>query len=243
MEGSELSFTLKPHFYQTAWFILVCVAAVGLAGVTTYRRRIRGLERRKVELTSLVAERTRQLEEANRVLEGLSARDGLTGVANRRHFDEVLGREWRRAARERIPLSLILTDVDNFKLYNDHYGHLRGDDCLKAVAETLAGSLSRPGDLCARYGGEEFAMILPNTEEAGAMIVAEKLREAVEQRRLEHVRSPAAGHVTMSVGVATVRPVDDSADPLSLVAAADAALYEAKEHGRNRTRFRDVTEL
>ena len=242
VEGAELSFTLRPHFYQTTWFLVLCAAAAGLAGWATYRRRIRELERRRVELTKLVAERTqqleersRQLEDANRVLEGLSSRDGLTGVANRRHFDEVLGREWRRAVRERSALSLILTDVDNFKMYNDSYGHLKGDDCLKAVAETLAGSLSRPSDLCARYGGEEFAMILPNTEAAGALTVGESLREAVEERRLEHAYSPVARHVTVSVGVATVRPQDDGADPLSLVAEADAALYEAKKNGRNRT--------
>ncbi len=249
-EGAELSFTLKPHFYQNAWFIALCAAAVGLAGVTTYRSRVRELERRKVELTNLVAERTqqleersRQLEEANRVLEGLSARDGLTGVANRRHFDEVLGREWRRAARERTALSLVLADVDHFKMYNDNYGHLRGDDCLKTLAETLAGTLSRPSDLCARYGGEEFAVILPNTDEAGAFKVGERLREAVEERRLEHAHSPTAAHVTMSVGVATVWPLDDGADPLSLVAAADLALYEAKGKGRNRACSRGVTSL
>ncbi|MGA7992658.1 MAG: two-component regulator propeller domain-containing protein [Thermoanaerobaculia bacterium] len=249
-EGAELSFTLRSHVYQSPWFIALCVAAVGLAGVTTYRRRVRELDRRRVELTGLVAERThqleersRELEEANRVLERLSARDGLTSVANRRHFDEVLGREWRRAVRERSALSLVLADVDHFKMYNDKYGHLRGDDCLKTLAETLAGSLSRPSDLCARYGGEEFAMILPNTEEAGAMKVGERLRHAVEERRLEHASSPTAGHVTVSVGVATVRPLDDGGDPLALVAAADVALYEAKESGRNRTCSKSVSRL
>jgi diguanylate cyclase (GGDEF)-like protein len=249
-EGAELSFTLRPHVYQNAWFIVLCMAVVGLVGMTTYRRRVRELERRRVELTNLVAERTqqleersRQLEEANQVLEGLSARDGLTGVANRRHFDEVLNREWRRAARERSALSLILADVDNFKMYNDQYGHLKGDDCLKALAETLARSLRRPSDLCARYGGEEFAMVLPNTEEAGATKVGERLRNAVEERRLEHAHSPTAQHVTVSVGVATARPLEDSGDPLSLVAAADVALYEAKKNGRNRTCSKGVTRL
>jgi diguanylate cyclase (GGDEF)-like protein len=240
--GAELSFTLRPHFYQTAWFGLLCLAAVAFAGWAAYRTRIRELERRRVELTKLVAERTQQLGDANRVLEGLSARDGLTGVANRRHFDEALNREWRRAVREESSLSLILTDVDSFKAYNDTYGHLRGDDCLKAVAEALTESLGRPSDLCARYGGEEFAVILPNTEKSGALIVGERLRKAVEERRLAHARSPASAYVTVSAGVASVRPLDGDADPLSLVAAADAALYEAKEQGRNRTCFRDLTD-
>jgi diguanylate cyclase (GGDEF)-like protein len=256
-EGAELSFTLRPHYYQTTWFLVLCFGLVGLTGVTAYRTRIRGLERRRMELTRLVGERTlqlqersreleeqsHQLEDANQRLERLSLHDGLTGIANRRHFDQVLNREWRRAVREKSALSVILSDVDNFKLYNDHYGHLKGDDCLKAIAEAFAGSLRQPSDLCARYGGEEFAMILPNTEEKGAMVVAEKLRTAVEARRLEHAHSPAADHVTVSVGVATTLPLDEAADPLLLVAAADAALYEAKEQGRNRTCFRSVARV
>ena len=169
------------------------------------------------------------------LLRELSFLDGLTGIANRRRFDEALLREWRRCARSHLPLSLVMLDVDHFKAYNDHYGHQAGDECLRAVAHVLAEQTKRPGDLVARYGGEEFVCLLPETDEDGAVLVAERLREAVARQRLPHALSPVAEHVTISLGVATALPVAD-APPDSLSQAADQLLYEAKRAGRNRVR-------
>ena len=167
------------------------------------------------------------------LLRTLSFIDGLTGIANRRRFDEVLLREWRRCARAQLPLSLIMLDVDQFKPYNDHYGHQAGDECLRAVAQLLAEQVMRPGDLVARYGGEEFVCLLPETDEDGAVLVAERLREAVAERGLPHAVSPVAGHVTISLGVATARPtMEDTPDRLTQL--ADGLLYEAKRAGRDR---------
>jgi diguanylate cyclase (GGDEF)-like protein len=167
----------------------------------------------------------------------LSYVDGLTGLANRRRFDEVLGEEWRRAARSGLPLSLVMLDIDFFKRYNDRYGHQRGDDCLRRVASTLAGTVRRVGDLASRYGGEEFAVLLPLTAGREALRVAETIRGAVAALGMEHHDSQIAPHVTVSVGVATARPrpADHTPeDPAGLVAAADGALYEAKRLGRDR---------
>jgi two-component system, chemotaxis family, response regulator WspR len=177
----------------------------------------------------------RQLAEKNAILERLSSLDGLTGIANRRRFDEALDLEWRRARREGSKLSLILIDVDYFKRFNDHYGHLAGDDCLRQVAASLADVVHRPGDLVARYGGEEFVILLPSTDETGVEIVAEQLRARVETLCLPHARSEVAECVTISLGCATVRATDDQGGA-GLVAAADSALYEAKRAGRNRHR-------
>ncbi|WP_448202787.1 diguanylate cyclase [Azospirillum sp. sgz302134] len=166
-------------------------------------------------------------------LRALSFIDGLTGIANRRRFDEALLREWRRCSRSHLPLSLIMLDVDHFKAYNDHYGHQAGDECLRAVAALLAEQVKRPGDLVARYGGEEFVCLLPETDAEGAVRVAERLREAVAEQRLPHAVSPVAPHVTISLGVASATPVAD-APPDSLTQLADRLLYDAKRAGRNR---------
>jgi diguanylate cyclase (GGDEF)-like protein len=173
------------------------------------------------------------LEEANRKLERLSFLDGLTNIANRRRFDEYLGLEWRRAQREQTPVSLILVDVDFFKLFNDHYGHEAGDEVLKRVAATLDATVGRPADLVARYGGEEFVVVLPGTDVQGAARLAERLRAAVAAMAIPHAQSRTAPHVTISLGVATVVPAREGA-PEGLVTAADQALYEAKREGRNR---------
>jgi two-component system chemotaxis family response regulator WspR len=175
----------------------------------------------------------KQLEEQNKILEQLSSLDGLTGIANRRTFDEVLSREWRAAERRKAPLSLVLVDVDFFKRYNDHYGHQRGDECLRQVAMALREGAQRPSDLAARYGGEEFGVILPHTDADGANKVAETLRERVERLGLAHELSDAARHVTVSLGVATMIPESSEGCEL-LVASADAGLYRAKAAGRNR---------
>ncbi len=170
-------------------------------------------------------------------LQSLAATDALTGLANRRRLDEVLHNEWRRAAREGTPLSLALMDVDLFKAYNDRYGHLAGDECLRQLAQTLSRVFRRPGDLLARYGGEELAAVLPATESGGAWDVAEAARDAVEQAGLVHEGNPVRGTVTVSVGVSTSYPVpeqDAAAGVEKLLRTADMALYEAKHAGRNR---------
>jgi diguanylate cyclase (GGDEF)-like protein len=178
-------------------------------------------------------EATRQLEAANHQLQLLSLLDGLTGIANRRNFDETLDKEWRRGLRDGHPLSLILIDIDCFKAYNDNYGHQAGDECLKLVAQTIAGMVKRPGDLAARYGGEEFVVVLPETDMKNAALLAEELREKVESGNLPHAFSKVAGVVTLSLGVASALPSRECT-PASLIEAADQALYQAKHSGRNR---------
>jgi len=175
----------------------------------------------------------KELEVKNKELERLSTTDSLMGIANRRSFDEFFDKEWRRATREEKQLSIILIDIDHFKAYNDHYGHQGGDECLRQVARKLAECLKRGGDMIARYGGEEFVVVLPNTSERGAISIAEELRAAVEALRLKHEHSSVADHVTISLGVASMIPVQ-GASLRELIAMADEALYAAKESGRNR---------
>jgi diguanylate cyclase (GGDEF)-like protein len=165
-------------------------------------------------------------------LENLAARDGLTGVANRRSFDEKLAHEWLRGCRDEAPLSLAMIDVDHFKLYNDTYGHQKGDECLRRVAEAANGVIFRPGDMVARYGGEEFAIVLPATDIDGALIVADRVRETIAGMGIPHAGNDN-GVLTLSIGVASTVPERD-ADQAALIAAADAALYRAKRNGRNR---------
>ena len=181
-----------------------------------------------VDLTSLY----RRVSQANAMLAQLASRDGLTGLANRRSFDEKLDSEWRRAVRLQQPLALLMLDVDHFKLYNDSFGHLGGDDCLRRVSATIASHAARPGDLAARYGGEEFAVILPNTDAAGAINLATRIREGVAALGLIHPQS-SLKRVTISVGVAVIVPAQDQR-PAALVALADQALYQAKHLGRDR---------
>ncbi|VAX12820.1 hypothetical protein MNBD_GAMMA24-1810 [hydrothermal vent metagenome] len=174
-----------------------------------------------------------QLQQRNAELDRLSTMDGLTGIANRRHFDKVLSKEWHRAGRGNMKLSLIMIDIDFFKLYNDNYGHQGGDDCLKQVSAALQKALCRSGDLLARYGGEEFAVILPNTPEEGAMGIAEKLCIRIRELKIKHEFSRVSDVVTISMGVATMVSSPGRGEEL-LIAAADQALYEAKEEGRNQ---------
>jgi diguanylate cyclase (GGDEF)-like protein len=193
--------------------------------------KLRAMQRIVQMRTSLVV-LARQLDAANQELRRVSASDGLTGIANRRFFDTTLEREWRRARRSGQALSLILCDIDYFKQYNDSLGHLAGDDCLRRVATALATSLERGGDAPARYGGEEFAVVLPETPLHGALIVAEKARQAVHDLHIPHPGSPH-GWVTLSMGVANLLPGENDGQNL-LIKAADQALYHAKERGRNR---------
>ena len=159
--------------------------------------------------------------------------DGLTGVANRRCFDETLSAEWRRSMRSSSPLALLLLDVDHFKRFNDRYGHQAGDDCLRLVASAIKVHLLRPGDLAARYGGEEFACILPATDFEGAMAVAAGIEQRVRRLQIEHADSDVSNLVTLSVGVGVTVP-EPSDNPQRLVALADTQLYQAKHSGRGR---------
>jgi diguanylate cyclase (GGDEF)-like protein/PAS domain S-box-containing protein len=177
-------------------------------------------------------EAERKLQQAYDAVEALAVTDALTGLANRRHFDQYLATEWRRSARDRQPLSLIMMDVDQFKLFNDSYGHVRGDGCLKQIAEACMDVVSRPGDLVARFGGEEFVVILPNTDNYGAVKVAQEICDSVSFRRLPHASS-TAGVVTISLGCATLIPRFGK-HTYDLIESADRALYRAKELGRNR---------
>lgn len=177
-------------------------------------------------------ESQQQLIEANLELRRLTNADGLTGLSNRRYLDEYLSAEWRRCTREHDNLSFLMVDVDNFKAYNDNYGHVAGDEVLKAIASTLERCSDRAGDFAARFGGEEFAVVLPGTSASGACLVAEKIRREVEALQIPHKFSATAGHVTASVGVACIVPTEDRSMS-SLIEVADQALYRAKYMGKN----------
>lgn len=194
--------------------------------------KIRALSRLE-NMRQKLQELSSQLGAANRELEKLSHQDGLTGIANRRHFDVYLSAELRRATRAGDPLSLILMDVDYFKAYNDCYGHPAGDDCLKQVAAALTSAARRPADLCARYGGEEFAMVMPETELSGAIDVAKSVALAMAKMAIPHARSDVAPHVTLSQGIVSLIPIQGTS-PEQIIAHADQALYQSKHQGRNR---------
>jgi diguanylate cyclase (GGDEF)-like protein len=178
-----------------------------------------------------------KVQEANRLLEFQAATDGLTGIANRRIFDRTLDQEWKRHNRTHSPLSLAMLDVDCFKLFNDGHGHQAGDDCLKAVAETLQSTIRRPVDFVARYGGEEFAVILPNTDTAGAATVLQNILRSIRELAISHPSSKVSrGVITVSIGCATVIPGEHDS-PSDFLHRADQALYEAKANGRDRLSF------
>lgn len=166
-------------------------------------------------------------------LERMAWLDGLTGIPNRRQFDRTLELEWQRAIRCQTPLSLLLIDLDHFKVYNDTYGHLAGDDCLKAVAKTLAAIPTRATDLVCRYGGEEFAVLLPDTPQAGARHIALDMQQSIQNLTITDAAGLASGSITLSLGMATLTPARDS-DSRELIKIADAALYRCKSQGRNR---------
>lgn len=247
-KGATFPFTQAPRFYQTGLFIVLCILAGLLVAGGAVALRVRSLKRRQVLLERLVEERTAEvaqanaslqeqrsaLQEANLKLERLSKEDGLTGIANRRHFEEALDMEWRRGSRTATPLSVIMIDIDEFKTYNDTLGHQQGDGCLRRVAGTLAGILNRAGDLVARYGGDEFVAVLPSVDAPHALGLAERLRQSVEDLGIAYETSRGGHHlVTVSVGVATSTPTEGGIAE-ALLAEADSALYRAKDAGRNR---------
>lgn len=210
------------------FFVEVNIASMLLEGKQTLFTAWRDITERK--------QAEKALEESKRALEALSITDGLTGIANRRRFDEALNLEYARHARSGAELSLILLDIDHFKAFNDSYGHVAGDDCLRQIGRVIADCAARPADLVARYGGEEFACILPETDHVGAVIIAERIRRAIQILGIPHKASDAGDCVTASLGVATTPcQTDDSA--VKLIAQADELLYLAKSRGRNRVEF------
>lgn len=196
------------------------------------------LEQKTRELDAKVAELEtlkHELEESNEKLRQLSSLDGLTDLPNRRFFDETLVREWQRGRRRQTPLTLIIADIDHFKAYNDAYGHVIGDDCLKKVARGLDESILRDVDTIARYGGEEFAAILPETDREGGILIAKRMLDTIDGFKITHEHSPTADHVTISLGLSTTIPKHDT-NATHLIQSADRALYLAKASGRNTFR-------
>lgn len=245
--GRKFELVLSPapgHFDISGGYLAWSALIAGLGFTGLLAAYLRLVARRSQELITgqqtlehQINERKdieQQLREANRNLEVLSRQDPLTGIANRRYFDEYFQQEWKRAVRDRTPLSLLLGDVDHFKSYNDLYGHVAGDQCLREIARVLSDAVDRPGDLAARFGGEEVAVVLPNTPEAGARSLAEKIRASVAELASLQGQSAVARTVTISLGCGTAQPTqtDSSRDFLQ---AVDAALYQAKQRGRNQT--------
>ncbi|MGC8724530.1 MAG: diguanylate cyclase [Acidobacteriota bacterium] len=246
-QGATAQVVMEPYFYQTGWFYAVALLSLLMAGYAAYLWRVGELKRRERRLVALVADRTRQLEQANAqlkdqagrlsavnaLLEGFSYQDALTGVANRRRLEEVLDSELRRAVRAGSPLALVMADIDHFKDFNDTYGHQRGDEWLCSVARILSETLSRAGDFIARYGGEEFVAVLAGADLAAGVVVAEEMRRRVETLGIPHRFAEGRGVVTISLGVAAVVP-GGRGTVEELFRAADGALYSAKQRGRNR---------
>ncbi len=222
---------------------LILLVTLGTAAID--KGRYRELARLNGELANSQQALLRsegQLREANALLSELSIRDGLTGLYNRRRFDQVFEMEWRRSLRSMRPVALLMIDVDFFKDLNDTYGHQRGDDCLREIARVLEDQPRRGHDMVARFGGEEFAVLLPGADVQGAMRIGENIRRAVEGQKMEHKRSTAGPWVTVSVGVSSRTPQVGEA-PESMLYDADMALYAAKQLGRNRVEVRETVEV
>lgn len=217
------------------WWVAV-VAALFAVVTGMYALKLRGRLRR---VECRLRDALENLENTTVALKRLSGLDALTGVPNRRFFDEMLEKEWGRAMRAHVPLAVIMVDIDRFKLHNDTYGHPAGDECLRQVAAVLKTSVHRSTDVVARYGGEEFCAILPAVDVAGAAAVAERMRHDVQAIKLAHVNNVVGHDVTISLGVAVVVP-DTHSSALELVAAADEALYRAKAVGRNQVIVADA---
>jgi diguanylate cyclase (GGDEF)-like protein len=228
------------------WLFDIALAAVlntGRYDLGWYLGRLYGMLAACFLLIVLLSENARhyaqliqisgELKTANVSLLEMSMQDGLTGLANRRSFDEYLAAQMAVATRHKRPLALALVDVDHFKDYNDRYGHQAGDDCLKLIADALGSCSRRPADLVARYGGEEFAMLMPDTDQAGALHLAEAARAAIAELKIPHLNCSTGRHVSISGGVAVRQPSSDLTAE-QLIMAADLALYEAKATGRNK---------
>lgn len=231
--GAEMKINMMPYLYQTKLFVLICALGAAVILLIVWKISVHQLEARERKLTRLVAARTEALKQANDELHHLANSDGLTKIGNRRRFEKFFSDEWHRAVRFKTEISLILLDIDHFKLYNDTYGHQAGDDCLQKVAEALATTIHRPTDLVARFGGEEFAIVLGGTDTEGALNIAERVFENIKNLKLPHVSSKTSEYLTVSLGVATIFPQFETTEA-DLIKAADKALYQAKETGRNR---------
>ena len=245
---SEITGPINKHareIFGLAGFVIILLGAGGLALFKSQKQRAKleiearylkqisnGAEALAAEMERRV-EFSKQLEEANTQLKRLTLIDGLTGIANRRYFDEFLEKEWLRSMRDNKPISLIIGDIDFFKNYNDTYGHQAGDDCLKQVAAIINNMAQRPGDLAARYGGEEFAVILSGTDIKQAGVLAENANKKLRETRIPHSDSQAADYVTLSLGVASIIPRHGTKS-YDLIKAADKSLYKAKNSGRNQ---------
>lgn len=202
----------------------------------TFHKQQQELIRKTDELNGIISELEelqQELEEKNEQLKILSSRDGLTGLYNRRSFDIFLEEEWSRALRNSSSLAVVMADIDEFKLYNDHYGHVKGDDCLESVAAIFNNSFQRCIDRVARYGGEEFIALLPETDMKGAEMLSENLINTIRESRIPHEGSSRSPHLTISLGVCTVRP-NQSLNTTDLLKCVDRALYKAKDKGRDR---------
>ncbi|MBK7708057.1 MAG: diguanylate cyclase [Acidobacteria bacterium] len=241
-EGATLEVTLKPFFYQTLWFYLLCAVIIVVLLGLVWQLSVHELRRRERRLSRLVTEQTDELRLVNAELEYLANSDGLTKIGNRRRFEKFLADEWSRAVRFKTEMSLVLLDIDHFKLYNDTYGHQTGDECLQRVAEALADAINRPTDLVARFGGEEFAIILGGTDAVGALNIARQAINNVNQLLIPHLSSTTSEYLTISAGIGTLFP-RFCLDEADLIRAADTALYQAKKSGRNRIICNDLTML
>jgi len=230
--GASLAIVFQPFFYQTWWFYLACGAGAAAVLLGAWKMRVNRYQMRERELASLVAQQTEELRMVNAELQYLALADGLTGVANKRRFEEFFAAEWRRAERAGGSIALLLIDVDHFKPYNDRYGHQAGDECLTRIAAALTTTTSRPTDLLARFGGEEFALVLGGTDLKGASIIAREAGAIVRGLRIPHAGSTTSEFVTVSIGVAAIA-ASGAVSSSDLIGAADAALYRAKAAGRN----------
>lgn len=222
------------HFRLLAGLAVSVLLGAILGWWLRHRHKGRGVDMQTLEAQNRELHAVRiELEMANAKLRQLTILDPLTGIANRRAFDEALVREVRRAQRDRRQLSLILCDIDGFKAFNDHYGHARGDEILRQVARVVALTFRRAGDLAARYGGEEFGVILPGATSKQALLYAERLRRNVWRQRIAHERAPVGSTISLSAGVASLELIAHAGEE-HLIMAADEALYSAKSAGRNR---------
>jgi len=231
-QSSTIKVVLKPHFYQTKAFYFFVGLLIVLGLFAAWKISLHQMRSRERRLKKLVNERTGELAAANEALQNLANADGLTKIGNRRKFESFLADEWHRAVRFKTEISLIMLDIDHFKLYNDTYGHLAGDDCLKKVAEAFAETIKRPTDLVARFGGEEFAIVLGGTDAGGAYNIAEQAVENLRNLQISHRLSATSEILTVSVGIATVFATFDISEA-DLIDIADKALYNAKRGGRN----------
>ena len=226
--GKNVVYITEESLRQIAAYAMIGILVIILIGAFFFVTRLQKMNR---QLEQKVQERTRELNAANEQLQKLSTIDGLTNILNRRSFDELFDKAWNISLREGQPLSAIVLDIDHFKKYNDTYGHLAGDQCLKAVASILRDSAKRPGDLVARLGGEEFVVVLFNTTEDGAMRVAERIKSKIENTVIDYEGNCSC--TTASLGVAGMAP-HGNVKPAELIELADQAMYKAKKKGRNR---------